>query len=459
MARSLRRLVQRVVVLLACANHAWAAAADSVKPNLVVILADDLGYGDLGCYANAKAKTPNLDGLAASGMRFTSWCVSQGACTPSRASLLTGRYANRIGLPDVLNPNAKIGLDARIPTLATVCKDAGYATGAVGKWHLGDAPEFTPTRRGFDSFWGLPYSNDMWPVNYDGSPKPTSSYPTLPIIENGVKVGTVETLADQSTLTRRVTEHAVDFIRSHASGPFFLYVAHPMPHVPIAASEAFRGKSGGGLYGDVIMEIDWSVGEILRALDQAGRRDDTLVVFLSDNGPWRNFGDHAGSQGPLREGKGSTWEGGVRVPCIMRWPGTVPAGSTCGSLITSLDLLPTFAALANLQRPQAPIDGVDCSALLRGDSAAHPRDEFLYYYSRTLEAVRKRNWKLHLPHDYRCYEASAPGKDGFPGPTTTGRTGLELYDLEKDPAERRNVADLHPDIVEELTKLAASQAR
>jgi arylsulfatase len=448
------RLVWLLAALFTLSAVAQQPAA-SPPPNLIVILADDMGYGDLGCYGG-KNPTPNLDAMAKEGLRFTSFCVPHGACTPSRAALLTGCYANRIGLPDVLFPASRIGLDASEETLATLCKKAGYATAALGKWHLGDAPEFLPTRRGFDAYWGIPYSNDMWPVNYQGNPEPKKNYPPLPIIEGAQQVGTIQTLADQATLTSTITKRAVQFIQESAKQPFFLYVAHPMPHCPIAAGPEFVGKSGRGLYGDVMMELDWSVGEILKAVDGAGVRERTLVVFLSDNGPWLNFGDHAGSAGILREGKGTEWEGGVRVPCIMRMPGTLPAGAVYAHLASSLDLLPTFAAMAGLTMPTRPIDGVDFSKVLRGSLDAQPRQEFYYYYSTALEAVRRGKWKLHVPHEFRCYEGSTPGRGGFPGPIGTGRTSFELFDLEADPQERRNVADLNLQVVEDLKKLAAT---
>ena len=451
--RILARLLGFIVAVLARPAVAQNAAAPAHRLNLIVILADDLGYGDLGCYGS-KNPTPNLDALAKEGLRFTSFCVPHGACTPSRAALLTGCYANRVGLPDVLFPGSKIGLDAGEETLATLCKKAGYATAALGKWHLGDAPEFLPTRRGFDFYWGIPYSNDMWPVDYQGNPSATKKYPPLPIIEGTEKVGTIQTLADQATLTTTITRRAVSFIEESKSQPVFLYVAHPMPHCPIAAGPEFLGKSGRGLYGDVVMELDWSVGEIVKAVDAAGVRERTLIVFLSDNGPWLNFGDHAGSAGGLREGKGTEWEGGVRVPCIMRFPGTIPGAGVYSHLASSIDLLPSFANLAGLALPQRPIDGVDFSKVLRGEAALQPRESFAYYYSLGLEAVRRGKWKLHLPHDFRCYESQAPGRGGVPGSTRTGRTSFELYDLETDPGERRNVADLHGQVVEELKQFA-----
>ncbi len=424
------------------------------KPNLVIILMDDMGYGDMACNGGADRVTPNLDRLASEGMRFTSFYVTQGQCSPSRASLLTGCYANRIGFDHVLNPSERIGLHPDEMNLAKMCKAGGYATGAVGKWHLGSLPQFLPTAQGFDSWWGLPYSNDMWPRDYDGNPSTSKTWPPLPVMENDKKIGLIETLDDQATLTRQVTDRAVKFIHEHKSGPFFLYVAHPMPHVPIAASRAFVGKSGKGLYADVIMEIDASVGEIVGAIDADGLAENTLVVFTSDNGPWLNFGDHAGSAYPLREGKGGEWEGGVREPCIFRWKGTIPAGTVQNRIASTIDIVPTFASLAGIAGPTKDIDGVNIAPVLRGDSDANPRSEFLYYYGYALHAVRRGDWKLHLPHEYRNNEGIPEAHRGHPAPERKGRTSYELYNLKEDIAERRNVADLHPDVVQQLRAMA-----
>ncbi len=425
------------------------------RPNLVVIFADDMGYGDMACNGAKDRVTPNLDRLAAEGMRFTSFYVTQGQCSPSRASLLTGCYANRVGIDYVLSPGARIGLDPAERSIARMCKDGGYATGALGKWHLGDSPEFLPTAHGFDSWWGIPYSNDYWPRDYDGKPSTTKHWQPLPIMEGDKKVGTIESMDQQATLTRRVTERAVKFIHEHKDGPFFLYVAHPMPHVPIAASADFLGKSGHGLYADVIMELDWSVGEIVGAIDRDGLAEKTLVVFTSDNGPWLNFGPRAGSAYPLREGKGSDWEGGVREPCIFRWKGTIPANVVSDRILSTIDILPTFAAMAGLKGPDREIDGVNAAALLKGEPDADPRKEFYYYYGNTLQAVRRGDWKLHVPHDYRNNEGIPPTRTSARAPERKGRTSYELYNMKDDAAERRNVADLHPDVVEELKAMAA----
>ncbi len=296
------------------------------KTNFVLIMTDDQGYADLGCYGADGFATPNLDLLARQGARFTDFYAAHGVCSASRVALLTGCYATRIGIYGALNPHADIGLNPDEQTIADLLKAEGYVSGIIGKWHLGHHKEFLPLQNGFDEYFGLPYSNDMWPVSHDGRPRP-ADYPALQLIEGNQVVGTIQTLDDQAKLTTSYTERAVQFIRGHKDAPFFLYMAHSMPHVPLAVSDRFKGKSKQGLYGDVIIEIDWSVGQVMQALDENGLTDNTLVIFLSDNGPWLNYGNHAGSTGPLREGKGSEWEGGVRVPCIMRWPGQIKPGT------------------------------------------------------------------------------------------------------------------------------------
>ena len=311
---------------LPAAAPAFSSTRAEPPPNFVIVFADDLGYGDLGCYGARGYRTPNLDRLAAQGTRFTSFYVAQAVCSASRAALLTGCYPNRIGILGALSPSSKTGLNPAELTLAEVLKTRGYATAIFGKWHLGDAPEFLPTRHGFDEYFGLPYSNDMWPLHPEYANLPPDAaprkrgYPDLPLFEGERVAIRPVTAAHQAQLTTWYTERAVDFIGRHRDRPFFLYVPHAMPHVPLFISAKFRGKSRAGLYADVIREIDWSVGEILRALRRHGLEERTLVIFTSDNGPWLLYGNHAGSAGPLREGKATTFEGGVRVPFIARWP-------------------------------------------------------------------------------------------------------------------------------------------
>ena len=357
-----------------------------------------------------------------------------------------------------LSPNDKYGISANEQTIAEVVKQKHYATGIFGKWHLGSCRQFLPLQNGFDEYLGLPYSNHMWPVGYDGKPAVKGEsyayrYSPLPLIDGNETVGYIRTPEDQDTLTTRYTERAVKFIDKHKDEPFFLYVPHSMPHVPLGVSEKFKGKSKQGKYGDVIMEIDWSVGQIIKALAKNGLENDTLVIFASDNGPWRNFGNHAGSVGPLREGKCTTFDGGTRVPCIMRWPGKIKPGTVCRQMGATIDILPTIAAIAGAALPKNKIDGVNILPLLKGDKNANPRAEYYMYYGRELQAVRQGRWKLHFPHSYRSYESVEPGKDGWPGAYGKGKTTLELYDLKNDIGERNNVAEKYPEIVNRLKAL------
>jgi len=430
-------------------------------PNIVLILADDLGYGDLNCYGATRYITPNLDKLANKGVRFTNFYVSQAVCSASRAALLTGCYSNRVGIGGALFPTSLIGLNPQEETIAEVLKKSGYSSGIFGKWHLGYQREFLPLQQGFEEYFGLPYSNDMWKYNIDGSVatqeqnKNKANYPPLPLIDGNDAVKEIVTMDDQAQLTTMYTERAVSFIEKHKKEPFFLYLPHSMPHVPIAASDKFKGKSEQGVYGDVLMEIDWSVGQVLEALEKNGLTENTLVIFVSDNGPWLNFGNHAGSAGGLREGKGTSWEGGQRVPCIMKWPGHIPDCLVCNKLAATIDFLPTLAAISDAALPTNKIDGVNILPLMTGDLNANPREVFLYYYnSNCLEAVRKNQWKLVFTHRSQTYEGFAPGKDGVGGKTGIVQVELALYDLRRDPGERYDVKDLNPEIVVELTKIA-----
>jgi len=454
-------LVRLPFVLLALVVPALAQP----RPNVVVFLCDDVGYADIGCFGAEGWTTPNIDRLAGEGLTLTSFYASTAVCSASRASLLTGCYPSRVGVYGAYSANAKTLPDPEEETIAELLKGAGYATGIVGKWHLGHREPFLPLQSGFDEYLGLPYSNDMWPVGYDGRPLPedhwkAERHPPLPLIEGNETIDLIETLEDQDELTTRYTERAVDFIDRHAvaardgSAPFFLYFAHTMTHVPLGVSDKFRGKSEQGLYGDCMMEIDWSVGELMRALERNGLAEDTLVVFTSDNGPWLNYGNHAGSAFPLREGKGSMWEGGCRVPFIAWWPGKIEAGRASDAVVSTLDLLPTIVELAGADEPDREIDGLSMLPFLLGETDSSPRETFLYYYGRALRAVRHGPWKLHLPHEYRNYEGLRPGAEGWPGPTRKGRTSYELYNLATDKEERRNVADLHPEVVERLKALA-----
>lgn len=430
-------------------------------PNVVLIFMDDLGYGDLGSYGATQYQTPNLDKLANEGIRFTNFLAAQAVCSASRAALMTGCYPNRIGISGALMPTSTVGISEKETTLAEILKEKGYKTAIYGKWHLGHHKQFLPLQHGFDEYFGIPYSNDMWPVDYDGKPVAEGSYkqkayPTLPLISNNDKVEEITTLDQQGMLTARYTEKAVGFIKRNKNNPFFLYLPHSMPHVPINASPKFKGKSQQGLYGDVIMEIDWSVGEIMKTLKDNGLDKNTLVIFTSDNGPWLNYGNHAGSSGGLREGKGTSYEGGHRVPCIMRWKDSMPEGLVCNKLSSTIDILPTIANICQTKLPDNKIDGLDISALMKGEVSAEPRKVFYYYYRKnSLEAVRKGNWKLVFEHPGRTYEGFQPGNDGFPGQVNENvNTPYALYDLRRDPSERYDVQKTYPKIVEELQKLA-----
>ena len=431
--RFLASLGGAAAALAATAAGRGARAAAGSRPNVVLIFTDDQGYHDLGCFGATDFATPNVDRMAAEGMKFTDFYVASPVCSPSRAALLTGCYPIRTGITGVLFPRNKNGLSHEKKTIAEILKGRGYATACIGKWHLGtgtgtvtglpDHAEFMPTKRGFDAYYGIPYSNDM---------KPT------PLMRN---LETVEEPAKQATLTKRYTEQAVRFIRANKDRPFFLYLPHTMPHVPLAASEPFRGKSKRGLYGDVIEEIDWSTGEILKTLRDLGLDERTLVIYTSDNGPWLSKGKHGGNSKPLRDGKFNTWEGGFRMPCVMRWPGRIPAGKVCAEMTLSMDLAPTIAALAGADLPDGyELDGRSVLPLLEGrPGATTPHEAFFYYKGRSLEAVRSGKWKLIL------YQGAEKGQPGRP---------LELYDLASDIGETRDVAKDHPDVVQRLTALA-----
>ncbi|WP_395735542.1 sulfatase [Prosthecobacter sp.] len=450
------------------------SAADQRPPNVVVILLDDLGYADLGCFGAEKIKTPNIDRMAAEGTKFTSFYVAQAVCSASRASLMTGCYANRVGMQGALNHTSKEGIHPDEFLLPEMCKARGYATAAFGKWHLGTDLLFNPLNNGFDEFLGIPYSND----NSKYHPSLAQEMPPLPFYD-GLKV--VETDPDQSQFTQRFTKGATSFIERNKDRPFFLYVPHVMPHVPIFANEAFRGKSGAGVYADVVEELDWSVGQILGTIKSCGIEDDTLVILFSDNGPFLSYGNHAGSARPLREGKLTTFDGGVRSPFIARWPGRVPAAKVCDEPVMEIDLLPTISTLIGGKLSERKIDGSNILPLLEGKAGAKsPHEALIFYGGDELQAVRSGVWKLHFPHPYITVDGE-PGRDGKPARfgqmkpkaiTQSGisgiasrhgyrveNIGLSLFNLEDDPGETRDVAKDHPEIVERLQKLAEPMRR
>ncbi len=424
-----------------CTQSLFTAAGpgrkETDRPNFIVIFVDDMGYGDIGCFGSTKNRTPNLDKMAGEGMKFTDFYVTSGVCTPSRSSLLTGCYPKRVDMHQdskgrcVLFPAGKKGLNPNEVTIAEILKSRGYATCCIGKWHLGDQPEFLPTRQGFDCYYGIPYSNDM------GGSRPEK--PPLPLMQNE-KV--IEAPANQNTLTKRYTAEALKFIKKNKSKPFFIYLPHSMVHNPLHASKNFRGKSANGIYGDAVEEVDFSTGQILDTLKKLNLDKNTLVVFTSDNGASNQFG---GSNAPLRGHKGSTWEGGMREPCLMWWPGHIPAGRTCSQMAITMDLLPTFTALAGANLPvDREIDGRNIWPLMSKSGAKSPHEAFYYYQIDQLQAVRSGKWKLHLPLKQKKKNWGEPDLD----------SPLQLYDLEGDIGETTNVAGQHPEIVQRLMKLA-----
>lgn len=417
-------------------------------PNFVVIFADDLGYADLSNFGGTHVSTPHLDKMAQEGCRLTSCYVSQAVCSASRAALLTGCYSNRVSILGALGPSATHGIHDNETTIAEVLKPRGYATAIFGKWHLGHHPQFLPRQHGFDEYFGLPYSNDMWPKH------PTAKFPDLPLIESE---RVIDLNPDQTQLTTWYTERAVQFIEQHRDQPFFLYVPHAMPHVPLFVSDKFQGRDSRGLFAEVIAEIDWSVGQILQTLQRCGLDESTMVIFTSDNGPWLSYGNHAGSAAPLREGKGTAWEGGVRVPCVARWPGHIPAGSSSAEPVATIDLLPTLAHLAKAELPAQKLDGKNIWPLLSAPTEARsPHEALWFYWGPELHAIRSGDWKLHFPHSYRSLKQA--GHDGQPGPYQELQTDLALYNLREDIGEQHNRAADSPEVVQRLSQLA-EQAR
>jgi arylsulfatase A len=432
---------------LASTRTAAAPQAGSRPPNIVVILTDDQGYADLGSYGHPTLRTPVLDALAADGQRWTSFYAAP-LCSPSRAQLMTGRLGARVGLTGgVLFPDSPGGLQPDEITIPEILKTRGYATMAIGKWHLGSLPQYLPMRQGFDGYFGVPYSNDMDPdpsigrdENFRRYMEPKLEFFNVPLLRNEKEI---ERPADQVTLTKRYTDEAIDFIRKNQSRPFFVYLAHNMPHMPLFRSKEFEGKSARGRYGDVIEEIDWNVGRIVATLRELKLERNTLVVFTSDNGPWAPYLEQGGSAGLLRGAKGTNWEGGVRVPAIFSWPGTIARGVVT-EMGSELDLLPTFATLAGAGVPRdRPIDGVDLSTTLRKGGAS-PRRE-LFYYANRLVAVRQGSYKLHLAGR----QQPQPGAAG-----DAASSNAELYNLDIDPSEKYDLSKQLPEMVARLQKLA-----
>ncbi|MBD0779635.1 sulfatase-like hydrolase/transferase [Maribacter sp. ANRC-HE7] len=421
------------------------------QPNVVLILTDDQGYQDVGIFGSPNIETPHLDQMASEGMKLTNYYAAQAVCSASRAGLLTGCYPNRIGIHNALGPDNTHGINSSETTIAEMLKAQGYKTAIFGKWHLGHYPEFMPNRHGFDEYFGIPYSNDMWPKHPQQGP--IFNFPDLPLYENET---VIDTLNEQSQLTTQITERSVDFINKNKDNPFFLYVPHPQPHVPLFVSDKFKGKSKRGLYGDVIMEIDWSVGQILEALKKNGLEDNTIVIFTSDNGPWLSYGNHAGSALPYREGKGTAWEGGQREPFIIKYPDKLQAGKIVDVPVMAIDLLPTLAALTDSELPELTIDGKNVWNVISSQTTESPQKAYFFYYRvNELFGVQYGKWKLYFPHRYRTMEGQEPGKDGLPGDyRMVDLEEIELYDVKNDVSEIQNVADEHPEIVAEIKLLA-----
>ena len=470
----------RFIFMLFCMSSAWAGSVPErsiEKPNVVIIFTDDQGYQDLGCYGSPDIRTPHLDQLAEEGMRFTDFYVVASVCSPSRAGLLTGRYPVRMGLANsVLFPHSgDHGLPPKEQTLAELMKGAGYRTACVGKWHLGHQKKYLPTAHGFDSFFGIPFSNDMWMApeleaapelllregvtqrqlvelrklslsKWDATNKPYHNW--VPLMRN---TQMIEFPVDQSTLTKRLTDEAIRFIETSGEEPFFLYLAHPMPHIPLHVSEAFAGRSKAGLYGDVIEELDASTGRVLAALERGGVAKNTLVIFTSDNGPWLKFGDLGGRAHPLKGGKGSVFEGGVRVPCVIRWPDRIQSGQTCTAVASTLDIFPFIAELFD-REPEQVLDGVSLAPLVFGERD-HLHESYIYYgFDGKAAAIRMGDWKLiyNVP-----VNASFNAEMGWNYTSETMKP--ELYNLRNDPGEKVNIADQFPTRVVKMKKQASKR--
>lgn len=430
--------------------------------NIIVIFVDDLGFADIEPFGARGYETPALSRMARQGRRFTDFVVSSAVCSASRAALLTGCIHERVGFRGALGPESKLGIDARETTLAEICKSKGYATACFGKWHLGHHPKFLPQAHGFDVYYGLPYSNDMWPFHpavleaQKKDPNRKSFFPPLPMVEDSSVCDPEVTADDQKKMTSQYTQRAVEFIRANQSHPFFLYLPHSMVHVPLYSGPDFAGKHPKDPFADAVREIDWSVGRILETVEELKLAEKTLIVFTSDNGPWLSYGTHAGSAAPLREGKGTAWEGGVRVPTIMQYRGVIPAGTTCDEFASTIDLLPTITRMIGADLPDLPIDGHDIYPLMVEDHGRSPHVSFPYYYADgQLLAIRNERWKLVFPHEYRTLAGVQVRNDGMPVEYLQRKiVSPELYDLDEDVGETTNVADRYPEMVAQLTDQA-----
>ena len=426
----------------------FSCGENETRPNIVFILTDDLGYGDLSSYGSKTINSKNIDQLAKDGVKLTSYYAAQPVCSASRAAVLTGVYPNRIGIHNAFGPNSNSGINHSELTLAEMLKENGYSTGIYGKWHLGSKKEYFPTNHGFDEFYGILYSNDMWrwhPEYPEGYPEDLILYRNEnPIME----------IIDQSDLTKDITSESIDFIERNKNNPFFLYIAHPQPHVPLFVSKDFENITGNGLYADVITEIDYSVGRVLRSLEENGLTENTIVVFTSDNGPWLSYGNHSGSSGIYREGKGTTWEGGVRVPSIIKFPNKLKS-RVIDEPVMAIDWMPTFAELTNSKLSANKIDGKNIWPLLTGEISSSPHEELYFYYRvNELHSIRMNDWKIHFTRTYRSLNGRPGGKDGIPVKYDMNVIEQnELYNLKNDPRELYNVYNEFPEIAKKMEEL------
>lgn len=426
----------------------FSCVKNETTPNIVFILTDDLGYGDLSSYGSETINSENIDQLAKDGVKLTSYYAAQPVCSASRAAVLTGVYPNRIGIHNAFGPNSNSGINHSELTLAEMLKENGYSTGIFGKWHLGSKKEYFPTNHGFDEFYGILYSNDMWrwhPEYPEGYPEDLLLYRNEnPIME----------IIDQSDLTKDITSESIDFIKRNKNNPFFLYIAHPQPHVPLFVSKDFENITGNGLYADVITEIDYSVGRVLRSLEENGLTENTIVVFTSDNGPWLSYGNHSGSSGIYREGKGTTWEGGVRVPSIIKFPNKLKS-RVIDEPVMAIDWMPTFAELTNSKLSANKIDGKNIWPLLTGETDSSPHEKLYFYYRvNELHSIRMNEWKIHFSRSYRSLNGRTGGVDGIPVKYEMNIIEQnELYNLKNDPRELYNVYNEFPEIAKKMEEL------
>ena len=449
MVKNAAKLLLILFTITSCNNQTSASLKDE-KPNVIIIFTDDQGYQDVGCFGSPDIDTPHLDKMAEEGIKLTNFYAAQAVCSASRAGMLTGCYPNRIGIHGAFMPNSRQGLSLAETTIPEMLRESDYKTGMFGKWHLGDHPEFMPNNQGVDEYFGIPYSNDMWPLH--PQPGPVFDFGPLPLFENE---SIIDTLTDQSSLTTQITERSVDFIKRNKDNPFFLYIAHPQPHVPLYVSDKFKGKSKRGLYGDVIMEIDWSVGQVLACLKENNLDDNTIVIFTSDNGPWLNYGDHAGSAKPLREGKGTALEGGQREPCIIRYPKKIKPKGVIDVPMMAIDVLPTIAELTGAKLPENKIDGKSVWDIWTGDSDQSPHEAYYFYYHvNELHGIRYGKWKLYFPHKYRTLNGRKGGENGLPVAYDYNTIDeIKFYDLSNDISETTDVAADNPEIVEKIKSL------